>query len=31
MDIGNTWQKDGGSDDMLNKMLQETNFQNIQS
>ena len=31
MDIENTWQKDGGGDDMLNKMLQETKFENIQS
>ncbi len=31
MDIENTWQHGGGSDDMLNKMLQQTDFRNIQS
>ncbi len=31
MDIENTWQQAGESDDMLNKMLQQTDFPNIQS
>ncbi len=31
MDIENTWQQGGGSDDMLNKMLQQADFGNIQS
>lgn len=31
MDIENTWQQGGGSDDMLNTMLQQTDFRNIQS
>ncbi len=31
MDIENTWQHGGGSDDMLKKMLQQTDFHNIQS
>ncbi len=31
MDIENIWQQVGGSDDMLNKMLQQADFGNIQS
>ncbi len=31
MDIENTWQQGEGSDDMLNKMLQQTDFRTIQS
>jgi hypothetical protein len=31
MDIENTWQQGGGSDDMLNKLLQQKDFRNIQS
>jgi len=31
MDIENTWQQGRGSDDMLNKMLQQPDFGNIQS
>lgn len=31
MDIENTWQQAGESDDMLNKMLQQTDFSNTQS
>ncbi len=31
MNLENTWQQSGASDDMLNKMLQQTDFENIQS
>lgn len=31
MDIENTWQNSGGNDDMLNKMLQQSDLSNIQS
>ncbi len=31
MNIENTWQQGGGSDEMLNKMLQQADFGNIQS